>query len=54
MASKCSMGGRKDGGGEPEVAVATVTPDLLDASTERVQRWTLPMPASNEPKRRNA
>ena len=47
------MGGRKDGSGEPEVAVAAATPDSLDAGTERVQRWTLPMPASNELERRN-
>ena len=40
-----------DGGGEPEVVVATATPDMLDAGTERVQRWTLPMPASNKPER---
>ena len=35
-------------GGRPEVAA---TPYSLDAGTERIQHWTLPMPASNESKR---
>ena len=48
------MGGRKDGSGEPEVAVAAATPDSLDTGIERVQRWTLPMLASNEPRRSKA
>ena len=43
-----------DGGGEPKVVVATATPDMLDAGIGRVQRWTLPMPASNKPERKKA
>ena len=44
-------GGRKDGSGRPEVAEAATGLDSLDAGTEHVQRRTLPIPTSNEPKR---
>ena len=54
MASKCSTGGGVDGGSEPEVEVAAATPGMLDAGTGRVQRWTLPVPASNTPERKKA
>ena len=54
MASKCCTGGGVDGSGEPEATVAAATPGMLDASTGYVQRWTLPMPASNTPERKKA
>ena len=54
MASKCVTGGKVDEGGEPEAEVAAATPDMLDAGTGCVQRWTLPMPASNTPRRPKA
>ena len=54
MASKCCTGGRVDRGGELEVEVAAATPDMLDTGTGCVQRWTLPMPTSNTPRRPKA
>ena len=45
-----------DGGDEPEAEAeaAAATPDMLDAGTGHVQRWTLPMLASNKPERKKA
>ena len=54
MASKCGTGGGVDGSGELEAVVAAATPGMLDAGTGCVQRWTLPMPVSNEPRRKKA
>ena len=54
MTSKCRTSGGEDRSGEPEVAVVAATLDSLDAGTGHVQRWTLPMPVSNEPERRKA
>ena len=54
MASKCYMGGGVDGGGEPKTVVAAATPGMFDTGTGCIQRWTLPMPASNKSERKKA
>ena len=36
------------------VAVVAANPSTLDAGIECIQRWTLPMPTSIEPKREKA
>ena len=53
IGSKCRRTEERTGD-EPKATAAAATPDSLDAGTERVQRWTLPMPASNEPRRPKA